>query len=157
KNARWVIAAGAFVVLGAAVFSFRFLHNPSGASRQQGVRTTFSQLTSESGVEWFPSLSPDGKWVAYAGEATGNRDIYLQSVSGKTPINLTTDSADDDDQPAFSPDGEQIAFRSSRDGGGIFVMGRTGESVRRVTHAGFKPSWSPNGAELVYATQNVEL
>jgi hypothetical protein len=42
------------------------------------------------------------------------------------PHNLTRISDDDDDQPAFSPDGERIAFRSSR-GGGIFVMGRTGE------------------------------
>ena len=121
------------------------------------IRITFNQLTAESGIEWFPSLSPDGKWVAYAGEATGNRDIYLQSVTGKTAINLTADSVDEDDQPAFSPDGERIAFRSSREGGGIFVMGRTGESARRLTRAGFKPSWSPDGSQLVYATQNVEL
>jgi eukaryotic-like serine/threonine-protein kinase len=157
KHLRWVTVVGALVLVAAAVFAFRLVRNSSGGSSQQAIRATFGQLTSESGVEWFPSLSPDGTWVAYAGEATGNRDIYLQSVSGKTPINLTADSADDDDQPAFSPDGERIAFRSSRDSGGIFVMGRTGESVRRVTRVGFKPSWSPNGGELVYATQNVEL
>ena len=157
RGARWLTSVGALALLAAAVFSFRLLRNSDGVSSQRSIRAAFSQLTSESGVEWFPSLSPDGKWVAYAGEATGNRDIYLQSVSGKTPINLTSDSVDDDDQPAFSPDGERIAFRSSRDGGGIFVMGRTGESVRRVTREGFKPSWSPSGAELVYATQNVEL
>ena len=62
----------------------------------------------------------------------------LQSTTGQTPINLTADSTDDDDQPAFSPDGERIAFRSSRDGGGIFVMGRTGEAVRRVTRRGLQ-------------------
>ena len=37
-----------------------------------------------------------------------------------------------------------IAFRSERDGGGIFVMGATGESVKRVTDAGFNPKWSPD-------------
>ena len=46
--------------------------------------------------------SPYGQWVAYAGETTGNRAIYLQSVSGTTPIKLTADSVDDDDQPASS-------------------------------------------------------
>ena len=45
------------------------------------------------------------------------------------------------------PDGERIAFRSSREGGGIFVMGRTGEAVRRLTRRGFKPTWSPDGRE----------
>jgi Tol biopolymer transport system component len=106
---------------------------------------TFRQLTGLSGVEQFPGLSPDGRWVVYAGEAEGNRDIYLQGVGGQLPINLTADSRDDDDQPAFSPDGERIVFRSSRDGGGLFVMGRTGEAVRRVTRRGFNPSWSPDG------------
>jgi Tol biopolymer transport system component len=89
---------------------------------------TFTQITSQSGLEWFPSLSPDGKWVVYGGDADGNRDVFLQSTTGQTPIDLTTDSIDDDDQPSFSPDGERIAFRSSRDGGGIFAMGRTGEA-----------------------------
>jgi Tol biopolymer transport system component len=36
-------------------------------------------------------------------------------------------------------------------------MGRTGESVRRITRAGFKPTWSPDGSFLAYTTENVEL
>jgi Tol biopolymer transport system component len=114
-------------------------------------------LTAEPRVEWFPSLSPDGRWIVYSGEGSGNRDIYLKSVGGQNQINLTEDSPADDDQPAFSPDGEQIAFRSSRDGGGIFVMGRTGEAAKRVTNMGFKPAWSPDGTQLAFATENVEL
>jgi eukaryotic-like serine/threonine-protein kinase len=116
----------------------------------------FAQLTAQPGVEWFPSLSPDGKWLLYSGESSGNRDIYLQSVGGQLPINLTKDSPAHDDQPAFSPDGERIAFRSTREGGGIFVMGRTGEGLRRVTNRGFKPTWSPDGTRLAFTTENVE-
>ena len=47
------------------------------------------------------------------------------------------------------PMAPHIAFRSERSGGGIFVMGATGESVRRVTDFGFAPSWSPDASELV--------
>ena len=128
-----------------------------GSGEGGPLHPTFAQITSQPGLEWFPSLSPDGKWIVYGGEANGDRDIYLQSVTGQTQINLTPDSMDDDDQPAFSPDGERIAFRSSRDGGGIFVMGRTGEAVRRITRAGFKPAWSPDGTELAFTTENVAL
>ena len=121
------------------------------------LQPTFTQITSQSGLEWFPSLSPDGKWVVYGGDAEGNRRIFLQSTTGQTPIDLTADSPDDDDQPAFSPDGERIAFRSSRAGGGIFVMGRTGEAVRRLTRRGFKPTWSPEGREIAFTTENADL
>ena len=79
-------------------------------------------------------------------------DIHLQSVSSQTAINLTPESPSDETQPAFSPDGERIAFRSTRDGGGIFLMGRTGESVRRLTNDGFNPAWFPDGESIVYAT-----
>jgi Tol biopolymer transport system component/serine/threonine protein kinase len=112
---------------------------------------TFARLTSHPGQELYPSLSPDGKLLVYAGDEAGNMDIWLQRVSGATPINLTRDSAVADTQPAFSPDGEQLAFRSERDGGGIFLMGATGENVRRLTSQGYNPAWSPDGQEIVYA------
>jgi serine/threonine protein kinase len=121
------------------------------------LRTTYDQVTSQPGAEQYPSLSPDGKWVVYSGEGSGSKDIYLQRVGGQNPINLTEDSPDEDKQPTFSPDGELIAFRSSREGGGLFVMGPTGEAVRRVTRSGFNPQWSPDGSRLVYATESVEL
>ena len=118
---------------------------------------TFSRLTAMPGREWFSSLSPDGKWIAFGAELEDNFDIFLQSVSGSNPVNLTKDSAADDDMPAFSPDGERIAFRSSREGGGIFVMGRTGEAVRRVTRSGFNPSWSPDGAEIAFTSGRMDI
>jgi Tol biopolymer transport system component len=93
----------------------------------------------------------------YAGQAAGNWDIYFQQVGGRTTLNLTKDSLAEDNQPALSPDGTQIAFRSERDGGGIFVMGATGENVRRLTDFGFHPAWSPDGTEIVCATANFVL
>jgi len=124
--------------------------------RQRGDRPTvtgFRKLTSAPGREWFPSLSPDGKWLVYSGEGDGNLDIYFQSaVPGSVPVNLTRDSPADDDMPAFSPDGDHIAFRSGRDGGGIFVMGRTGEALRRVTRGGYNPAWSPDGSQIAFTS-----
>ncbi|MCJ7630312.1 MAG: protein kinase [Longimicrobiales bacterium] len=140
----WIVAGGRLPGAGT-----------SGSSAP--LRTDFTPLTTQPGVEDSPSLSPDGMWVVYAGDVEGNRDIYLQGVGGRLPINLTLDSPADDYQPAFSADGERIAFRSSRDGGGLFIMGRTGEAVRRVTRTGFNPSWSPDGREIAFATEGVGL
>jgi Tol biopolymer transport system component len=149
-----LIAAGLFI---AVVASWILWNSEVLRSRTVPVRASFAQITALPGVEQFPSLSPDGQWVAYAAAGSGDFDIYLQSTSGTMPICLTEDSTADDDQPAFSPDGQRIAFRSSREGGGIYVMGRTGEAVRRVTQGGFNPSWSPDGTMLVYAAERVGL
>jgi eukaryotic-like serine/threonine-protein kinase len=152
---RWRVAAIAGAALALLAVGAAWVLKPKPAA---APRAEFSRMTSQPGVEWFPSLSPDGKWLVYAADSgAANRHIYLQSVNGQNPLDLTRDSTADDDQPAFSPDGERIAFRSSRDGGGIFVMGRTGEAARRITRVGFNPSWSPDGAQLAFTTVNIEL
>ncbi|HEY3078528.1 MAG TPA: protein kinase [Chloroflexota bacterium] len=112
----------------------------------------FTQLTDLPGAERGISLSPDGKTILFSSRISGNSDIYAQRVGGHNPIDLTRDSPDEDIEPAFSPDGEMIAFRSEREGGGIFYMGSTGESVRRLTDFGHNPSWSPDGKEVVVST-----
>jgi Tol biopolymer transport system component len=165
-GARWPArAAAAAVLVAAASAAAWYLVDGRAGPRQPAdapaPHATFRRLTADPGVEQFPSLLPDGKWLVYAGQQAGNMDIYLLSTSGQNPINLTRDSPADDDEPAASPDGERIAFRSTREGGGIFVMGRTGEGVRRLTPGGlaraFNPSWSPDGKEIVFASENVQL
>jgi Tol biopolymer transport system component len=117
--------------------------------------TQFTRLTELPGEETFPSLSPDGKFFVYTKSVDGESDIFLQHLAGSSnPINLTAGSRSNNTQPAYSPDGEQIAFRSEREGGGIFLMGATGESVRRLTDFGFNPSWSPDGREIVVGTES---
>jgi len=152
---RFVTVASAIVVI--AAVSYLALALSGGGSSPGVAVSSFERLTTDPGQELFPSVSPDGEWIVYAGETAGNRDILLRRVEGENAINLTEDSPADDDQPVLSPDGERIAFRSERDGGGIFVMGRTGEAVRRVTREGFSPTWSPDGTRLAYARERIEL
>ncbi|MFZ2490658.1 MAG: protein kinase [Thermoanaerobaculia bacterium] len=115
----------------------------------------FVQLTFDQGLEDDPSIAPDGSSFVYVSRASGNADIWLQRVGGDKATNLTADSLAPDTEPVFSPDGRQVAFRSERAGGGIFVMGATGESVRRMTDFGHSPAWSPDGARLVFATESI--
>ncbi|MBI4454402.1 MAG: PD40 domain-containing protein [Acidobacteria bacterium] len=118
-------------------------------------KAAFTQLTTQPGEELFPSLAPDGKSVAYASRISGNWDIYLLRFGGENAMNLTRDSTADDTQPAFSPDGEHIVFRSEREGAGIFVMGATGESVKRLADFGFNPVWSADSKQVLFATESV--
>ena len=149
------VALGAIAVLGALWY---LVLRPGSAIRETAKPITnvnFTQLTDLPGPEYFPSLSPDGKSLIYVSRASGNWDIYLQRVGGRNPTNLTKGSTADDTQPAFSSDGERIVFRSEREGGGIYLMGATGESARRLSDFGYNPVWSPDGERVLVATESV--
>lgn len=145
---RWVGLAVLVLAVAAATFEVGRRRSPSSP-----VSAAFRQLTDLPGVEASPCLSPDGKTLLFVSRVAGNADVYLQRVGGHNPMNLTKDCEKDDTSPAFSRDGERIAFRSECEGGGIFIMGATGETRRRVTDFGQDPSWSPDGRRLVVATE----
>jgi Tol biopolymer transport system component/serine/threonine protein kinase len=110
------------------------------------------KLTGYPGHEMFPSLAPDGRSFVFSRYRDNQYDIFLQRVGEAEARNLTADSNQDDWMAAFSPDGSRIAFRSERDGGGVFLMDADGGNLRLLTDEGFNPAWSPDGREIVYAT-----
>ncbi len=96
-------------------------------------------------------VSPDGKRVVF--EALGR--LYFANSNGKRRKLLTSGGGGFEAQPAWSPDGKEIAFTtwSDEDGGGISVVSAKGGKPRRLSlprgHY-FNPSWSPDGATIVY-------
>lgn len=109
-------------------------------------------LTDLPGTEYFPSISPDGKEFIYAAKNGDRFDIFVQRIGSKNRENLTAQSESDDTQPAFSPDGQFIAFRSERVPKGIYVMRASGTEVRQISDTGYHPSWSPDGKEIAVSS-----
>ena len=149
---RWPAAAAVIILLlGLAADSWL---STRGASRTGGLELgapRFIRVTSGPGLESWPTLSADGRWLAYAVNEGGQWDIHVKAPGDEAARNLTAGASSNDTMPAFSPDGRQIAFRSDRDGGGIFVMTMSGESVRRLVDRGYDPAWSPDGTEIFFA------
>ena len=100
------------------------------------------------------SLSPDGARVALAIADGEDRDVWVLERARKALARLTSDPVPDS-QPIWSPDGTLIAFRSDRDGGGVFVRRADGASgVRRLTRAetGFHIpyTFTPDGGRVLF-------
>ena len=84
---------------------------------------TAVRLTSHPGVELFPRFSPDGEWIAFTGQYDGDEQVYVVSVRGGMPRQLTFYPARgplpprwgyDNQVYGWSPDGSKILFRSLR-------------------------------------------
>jgi eukaryotic-like serine/threonine-protein kinase len=145
----WTIATIA-VAAAAAPWLIRGAGNPADARWDH-----FTRISESAGEETSPSLTPDGRTVAYSARANGSWNIYSQRVGGRNATAIVDDPQRDERGAAYSPDGSLIAFHEADDLGGIFVAGATGESVRRVTDVGFDPAWSPDARQIAFATEEI--
>jgi len=155
-DVRWgrgALAAAALLAVAAASF-FAGRRGPSSAAASKSTAiTTYSRLTNLGGNQSGPSLSPDGKELSFERQISGKTEIWVQRAGGRKPTSLTADCEKDSYAPAFSPDGNLIAYGSGCGGGGIFLMGATGENARKLTSAGNNPAWTPDGKSLLYTTE----
>jgi len=108
-----------------------------------------SQVTFSSGLDFYPTFSPDGNSLAYCSDASGKFEIYVrQLASGGTEVAITSDGAQNV-EPAWSPDGRWLAYHSKIKEG-IWLVSALGGQPRRLTDFGARPAWSPDGSQIVF-------
>ena len=109
------------------------------------------------------AVSPDGKQVVYvvtAIEPKGEEfnyinQLWLSDLSGKSqPIQLT--SKENAGQPAWSPDGKQIAFiRNADNKPQIFLLPLTGGEAKQLTthkYGASNPQFSADGKKILFSS-----
>lgn len=104
-------------------------------------------LTDGTTVDTNPTISPDGRTVAFVRKQDGSTDIYLIDRDGTNLRRLTT-TRRSDYSPEWSPDGEDIAFLSARSGNvELYAMRSDGSNVQRLTRSPeareINPEWAP--------------
>src|SRR5262249_8707999 len=138
KTGAFVIAAVlGLVVTGGSIALYKFRNRSVAEPVTQHALWT-AQITFSPGLDVFPSLSPDGKSVAYSSDKNGRFEIYIKQIKpGGGELQLTKDGKQNL-HPSWSPDGQHIAYYA-KDPGGIWLMSALGGAPKQLTEFGAKP------------------
>ncbi len=125
--------------------------------RLAAAATTPVRLTTSSGADQYPRVSPDGQRIVFQSNRELDFDVYVMRADGSDVVNLTR-YAGDDRFPVWTPDGARILWTRFDDetlsfdilsmpsGGGVAT------SIVATPFNELAPSVSPDGASIVYQT-----
>jgi serine/threonine protein kinase len=139
KYPRWLMPALLFLgglMVGAALLFWL---------RSEAASSVTLRYLTFSGNDFGPSISPDGRTVAFVSGRDGTFRIWLKQLESGSETALTP--GPDDDSPRFSPDGSWILFTHNRAAYRVPSLGgEPRKIVDNVDHAG----WSPDGREIAF-------
>ncbi|MGC8724485.1 MAG: S41 family peptidase [Acidobacteriota bacterium] len=152
---RWVDASKDIMTFGIAPNGKRALFDARGevftVPEEHG---NTRDLTQTSGArEMYPAWSPDGKWIAYVTDRTGEAEIAVRPADGSGEERLLTDRTKGYLYgPHWSPDGSKVAFSDSDHV--LWILDVASRQVTRVDQDRREEmhhfSWSPDGLWLAY-------
>ena len=127
-----------------------YIMNPDGSDQRR--------LTHENASDDTPALSPDGSMIAFASQRDGGTfEIFLMNADGTNQRRLTdfTKLGIGAVQPAWSPDGKRIVFKSRVKRIDIYVINVDGTGLVKLTdepRGVNTPAWSPDGRKIAFAS-----
>jgi serine/threonine protein kinase len=125
--------------------------------REKSSQASSRWLTQGNSQDRQPVYSPDGEWILFTSNRSGNLDLWEISAKANALRRITENQADDWD-PAFTPDGKNILWSSNRGGHlEIWMANDDGSSARQVTNDGAdaeNPTMTRDGNWIVYTSGN---
>ncbi len=116
------------------------------------------RLTYDPNPDYEPAWSPGGRHIAFTSLRDGNQEIYVLSLdnpSEAAALNLTRTPEVNEDYASWAPNGLLVAYSAPQPNGVEVVYARPyndPDAEPLVIGQGRQPTWAPNGASLVFAS-----
>ena len=128
----------------------------SACSSPTRTATTSIPFWVSAKIDYDPVWAPDGGSIVFTSDREGSADLFRVKPDG-TGLERLTDSPAYDDQAAFSPDGKQLVFVTTRNGGtaDLWTMDLQTKRAKALTSGpggDFRPSWSPDGKWIAFSS-----
>jgi Tol biopolymer transport system component len=149
-------AAEPFSLANSTIAYVCFADNYDELCLMNGDGSNRRQITETSVTDFYPSLSVDGRLLAFSSIRDVRRfDVYLMDLQSGNILRVTR-SMGDNYAPEISPDGTRIVFVSTYGGGqDIWVMSADGSNPTQLTFTDaddIDPTWSPDGQQIAFAS-----
>jgi serine/threonine protein kinase/Tol biopolymer transport system component len=151
----WVVVPAAVLTIALAVWGLRTIRNDTGpGSAGLSTNLRLTQFESSPGA-FHPTISLDGKLLAFADEEQGQIDLFVRQTAGGGRVRVTNDAAAEW-YPQFDPNGEKILFTRLAPGSDlpeICITPAFSGGVTPLISGGSNPAWSPKGNEFAFIRQ----
>jgi Tol biopolymer transport system component len=160
RNPQWFAqAVGVLVVAAWTWAGCRSSHAPDASDAARSLNDTPDsaanarldphQVTVGAGYDGFLAFAPDGQSVAFSSDRSGALEIYVQGIAPGSTATALTGNGRHNIRPAWSPDGQFIAYHEMS-ANGVWVVPSGGGAAKRVSGFGSSPSWSPDGKLVAF-------
>ena len=168
------VVPGAPTSIGGSAGQIAFASARSGIPQIYLINTDGTSLRAITNIEQGacqPSWSPDGLQLVFISPCRGRGEFYENIYTDSSLYAVNADGTNvrpltvvpgSDFDPAWSPDGKQIAFASNRAGRKeIYLLIVDSGAVTRITNStgdveNSQPSWSPDGSRIAYTVKRFD-